>query len=321
VVASLFVYRTTEHLRPRPTSAETFGGYPVIRSASVASPYAIRNRIYLPADLDPALERSALLHEAAHLDRGHHRERAVLSLMLSILWFHPLLWLVARRLTAVHEFEADAAVLQRVSRRTYGIQLVHASLSPRAVAGLFSSPLQQRIAMIRSSLPSRPLGGHHYLLLFLLLAGLFVACSDSTELLPREEVAFTLAELQQDESALRVGEDNFLQFFYERVRYPADLRRAGLTAATNVTVRVSPTGEVLDVVTRKLGSAEEADDRNAVVIVGYNAPDVPATFSTDNRFAEEIQRVLAELPTLHPATPQGGAVPAVLNFDVVYRLE
>jgi beta-lactamase regulating signal transducer with metallopeptidase domain len=322
MVASFLGYRFALHLRPRPSQTETFATYRVIRSARVASPYAFWDRIYLPIGLSPELERTALLHEAAHLDRGHHRERLLLTLLLISLWFHPLLWLIARRLTVVQEFEADAAVLREVPRRTYGTQLLHATLAPRLVAGLFSSPLKQRIAMLTSPSPSRPLDRRVYGLLFLVLAALFVACSDATGLVPDEEVVFTLPEVQNAEDAPQLREGDFLQYFYERIRYPADLRNEGLTGAVAVDLRVGTAGEVTDIVTRKLDAATEADDRNSLVIVGYAEQEGTAeNFSTDNRFAEEVQRVLAELPAFRPAERNGEPVPSVVRFDVVYKLE
>ena len=112
-------------------------------------------RRYLPTGLDPALEHTALLHEAAHLRHGHFYERLLLIVSCCALWFHSLVWMYARWRGTVHEVEADAAVAREVVVGTCGRQLLHVMLAPRIVPALFSSPLKQRIAMLTRPMPSR----------------------------------------------------------------------------------------------------------------------------------------------------------------------
>ena len=165
------VCRLAIHLRPAAKNVELFRGYRVIRSFLVRSPYAVFGRIYLPEKLDSELERAALLHEAAHLRSGHVYERLAMMVATLVLWFHPLIWIYSRLLGRVHEYEADAAVLEEVSPKIYGRQLLRATQSPTLVPALFSSPIKMRIAMLTQQTYSR-LHTAHWTMLFILLGSL-----------------------------------------------------------------------------------------------------------------------------------------------------
>lgn len=61
----------------------------------VASPFiygTVRPRIYLPSDLDAGQREYVLAHENAHLRRLDHLWKPIGFALLSLYWFHPLLW-------------------------------------------------------------------------------------------------------------------------------------------------------------------------------------------------------------------------------------
>jgi hypothetical protein len=323
VTLSIMVFRTARHLSRgiagRPTH-ENFGGYPVVRSEQVSSPYAAWRKIYLPVGLDPDLERTALLHEAAHLDRGHDYERLLLSLLLSVFWFHPLLWLIARRITIIQEFEADRAVLQHLPRQTYGRQLIQSTLAPRLVAGLFSSPLKRRIAMLLHTTDSRPVRRRVYLLFFVLLGGLIVACANPAALTAQDTAVYTLYDTQNEEAAPQLKEGQLVRYIYESIRYPAMLRENGLTGAVSVEIALLASGQVDGFSIVKLKAKEKVNDQNAVVVTGFGGEKGEGTFSMNTLFMEEVQRILQDLPEFRPATKNGKAIPSIIRFDVVFNL-
>ncbi|MBQ9131575.1 MAG: M56 family metallopeptidase [Clostridia bacterium] len=52
----------------------------------------LRPRIYIPSDTDPSLYPHILAHERNHMARGDHIWKPLSFLLLSVYWFHPLLW-------------------------------------------------------------------------------------------------------------------------------------------------------------------------------------------------------------------------------------
>ena len=84
----LRVYR---HIR----SAEVFEGN-IYTSETVASPFVfgwIKPRICLPEAMDAVNMSFVIAHEEAHIRRRDHWWKPLGFLLLSVCWFHPLLWL------------------------------------------------------------------------------------------------------------------------------------------------------------------------------------------------------------------------------------
>ncbi|PPK85467.1 beta-lactamase regulating signal transducer with metallopeptidase domain [Neolewinella xylanilytica] len=325
-------YRLAIHLRPAAKTSETFRGFRVVRSSLVRSPYAAFGRIYLPERLAPDLERTALLHEAAHLRAGHPYERLLLQLATIGLWFHPLVWLYARLLGEVQEYEADAAVTRDIDPKVYGRQLLRATQSPTLVPALFSSPLKKRIAMLTQQTTPRRFGPARWTVFVAVLGFLVAACTTESlgeDVLPTAEArVFTIPQLHQEETAprpLNKEYPTFLHGFYGQVRYPASERNMGRVGTIAAEVRLSAAGEILDVKTAVVGGPELAGP-DKIVVVGYSdrlndsAVELVTTQASEG-LDDEVERAIRSIGNFKPATENGVPVPAVLQFEVKFMLE
>ena len=66
-----------------------------------------------------------LLHERAHLRLRHSLDLIVTDVAGCLQWFNPAMWLLRRELRAIHEYEADEAVLDSgVDARSYQMLLI-----------------------------------------------------------------------------------------------------------------------------------------------------------------------------------------------------
>ncbi|MBP5612225.1 MAG: hypothetical protein J6X20_05825 [Bacteroidales bacterium] len=96
--------------------------------------------------------RSIVLHEQAHIAMHHSADILVVDLLTAFQWFNPAIWMLRDDLRAVHEFEADDAVLrQGVAVRDYQLLLIRkaAAAAGYTIANNFShSLLKGRIAMM-----------------------------------------------------------------------------------------------------------------------------------------------------------------------------
>ena len=96
--------------------------------------------------------RPILLHELAHIRCGHSWDLLLADLCCFVQWFNPAAWLLKQELQAVHEYEADEAVLRAgVNAREYQLLLIK-----KAVGTLYSmanslnhSKLKKRITMMQ----------------------------------------------------------------------------------------------------------------------------------------------------------------------------
>ena len=82
----------------------------IIRGGNFA-PYSFFRYIVISAKDYEESRHSILTHEQAHIRLGHSWDILLLEAVCTIQWFNPLVWMLARDLRAVHEYEADKAVL------------------------------------------------------------------------------------------------------------------------------------------------------------------------------------------------------------------
>lgn len=128
---------------------------------------ALFPKIVLPSDFetryDAGEQKVVLAHEAAHLAAGDALVNAAIALAQCLFWFNPLIHLAARIVRVDQELACDAAVLSAYPqmRRSYGQALLKTQIAAAPLplgcywpAGA-SNPLKERIAMLKSSPPSR----------------------------------------------------------------------------------------------------------------------------------------------------------------------
>ena len=97
--------------------------------------------------------RPILLHELAHIRCGHSWDLLLADLCCFVQWFNPAAWLLKQELQAVHEYEADEAVLRAgVNAREYQLLLIKKAVGTRLYSmanSLNHSKLKKRITMMQ----------------------------------------------------------------------------------------------------------------------------------------------------------------------------
>ena len=107
----------------------------------------LRPTVMLPPAFDrlePAFQRAIVCHELLHIERRDFARVVVEDVAAALLWFHPWVWLLRRRIRLHREQVVDAEVVRRTDdRRAY----------VRCLVELAGHPLTLRIAspMLRSS--------------------------------------------------------------------------------------------------------------------------------------------------------------------------
>lgn len=95
-----------------------------------------RPRIYIPSDLDAQQLPHVLAHEQAHLHRRDHWWKPLGYLILSVYWFHPLLWVGYIFLCRDIEQACDEKVIRNMdtaAQKGYCEALISCSIHRRAV--------------------------------------------------------------------------------------------------------------------------------------------------------------------------------------------
>ncbi len=111
---------------------------------SIATPFVfgvIRPRIYMPSGISEEQMGSVIAHETAHLKRKDHWWKTVAFFLLSVYWFHPLLWVSYLLFSRDIERACDEKVVRDMApekRKEYAEALVSCSLQKRR---MFACPL------------------------------------------------------------------------------------------------------------------------------------------------------------------------------------
>ena len=104
----------------------------------------IRPRIYLPMEL-PAEDRPYVIaHERAHLQRGDHYWKLLGFLLLTVYWFHPLLWVSYVLMCKDIEFACDEKVIKTLgkdAKKPYAMALANCGLKRKISYNINRCPL------------------------------------------------------------------------------------------------------------------------------------------------------------------------------------
>jgi len=99
-----------------------------------------------------AHEAAVLAHERGHIRLHHSCDVLLVDLLTALQWFNPAMWMLRADLRAIHEYEADGAVLsQGINARQYQYLLITkaASIGGYSIAnGISHSTLKNRITMM-----------------------------------------------------------------------------------------------------------------------------------------------------------------------------
>ena len=111
---------------------------------SIATPFVfgvIKPRIYLPSGMEDVQMECVIAHEMSHLKRKDHWWKTIAFFLLSVYWFHPLLWVSYLLFSRDIERACDERVVREMEpeeRKGYAEALVSCSLQKRV---MFACPL------------------------------------------------------------------------------------------------------------------------------------------------------------------------------------
>ena len=95
---------------------------------------------------------SILAHERGHIRQHHTADVLLVDTLTALQWFNPAMWMLRQDLRAIHEYEADAAVLsQGINMRQYQYLLIHKAIGACGYSvanGITHSTLKNRIHMM-----------------------------------------------------------------------------------------------------------------------------------------------------------------------------
>lgn len=214
--------------------------------------------------LSPGEREQILLHESAHAHCRHSLERVLMGTMGVIFWYNPLVILYNRLLIRLHEFEADALVIQTVPVNEYCGLLAKMSLLSAGfpLTSAFGHSLTlQRIGMLRSA--PRKIRTWQLAALLLTVAAFFRVVAYEKSLAGSDGSVLTVAE--QVPEYYQNGFAGLSEFISENMTYPAEARRNGQEGSVFTSFIVEENGVVSDIQTIKgISPSLDAEARRIV---------------------------------------------------------
>ena len=116
------------------------------------SPFSWMRYIVLSQSDYETNDASILAHERGHIRRRHSMDLLLVDTLTALQWFNPAMWMLRQDLRAIHEYEADAAVLsQGINMRQYQYLLIQKAVATCGYSvanGITHSTLKNRINMM-----------------------------------------------------------------------------------------------------------------------------------------------------------------------------
>jgi BlaR1 peptidase M56 len=126
--------------------------FKLIKSPKTVSPFSFFNLIFINQKTTEDVDYQQIIeHEKAHVIQKHSFDIVGLEILRGLFWLSPLVHLYARSLRNVHEYLADAAVLQNTEKQQYGRLLISQTTAGSGLSlanHLNFSQLKKRIIMM-----------------------------------------------------------------------------------------------------------------------------------------------------------------------------
>ena len=158
-------------------------GFTIAVTDKQVAPFSWMNYIVLNVSDFEHQDPAIMAHERAHIRQRHSLDVILVDTLTALQWFNPAMWMLRQDLRAIHEYEADAAVLsQGINMRQYLyllIQKAAVSGGYSIVNGITHSTLKNRINMMLNNKKSN---GKNWLKLLALLPilGVFLGLNAET---------------------------------------------------------------------------------------------------------------------------------------------
>jgi len=160
--------------------------------------------VFVGERLSEEEKQQILSHELVHVKQKHSLDLVFFEVLKIIVWFNPLIYIYQSRISTLHEFIADAAVVKTTEKRSYYEQLLNSAFNTRNISFInqfFNHLLiKKRIVMLQKS-KSKTIAKFKYLLILPLMLVMLtvVSCSEDTPEAVTNDMSISkqLAEIKQ----------------------------------------------------------------------------------------------------------------------------
>ena len=239
-----------------------------------------------------------LTHERMHVRCGHSFDLMAYTIVTTLQWFNPLVWIARTELKMLHEYEADELTINKgIDATQYQLLLVKKAVGAKRFQlanGFNHSKLKNRITMMHKNKTNKWMRLAYFLCIPALI-GAMCCCAQNSK-----ADNITVAEAMSDNAAssdteiktltdtlekkdpvpfqhvevkptFNGGDANqFSRWVNQQLEYPENCKKEGISGRVTLSFTVSETGKVTDV--KVLRGVHKDLDNEAVRVVS-SSPD------------------------------------------------
>ena len=303
------------------TSTKDKEGNTIVIHGGEFPPYSFLHYIIISVSDYERLRKPILAHEQAHIRLGHSWDLLLLEVVKAVQWFNPFVYLLGRELKAVHEYEADNAVLnQGIDAKTYQLLLVTKAVGNRLQTlgnNLSHHSLKKRIKMMHKTNSNRWMMTKAVVLPALMALAVVAFAKPKVESIPvtEESTEPTIANITtppevNTEVSLPANNDSI----YEKVEKDAVFSGGEAAMYRWVANNIKYPEEC---------KAKEIQGRVLIQFVvnkDGSLSDAKILRSPDKALSQEAVRVVKAMPKWKPAKQGEKAVRSYFRLPIVFKL-
>lgn len=162
----------------------------LIKLLKSTAAFSFFNRVFIGDAIDETKRNTILQHEMVHVMHRHSIDLLFFEVLRIIMWFNPLIYLYQSRITALHEYIADAEVTKNQDKQVYYQNLLAQVFDTNKIS--FINPfykqslIKKRIVMLSKS-KSKSAKLFKYLLLIPLILGMIIYSSCTQESVSQDQ--------------------------------------------------------------------------------------------------------------------------------------
>ncbi len=239
-----------------------------------------------------------LTHERMHVRCGHSFDLMAYTIVTTLQWFNPLVWIARTELKMLHEYEADELTINKgIDATQYQLLLVKKAVGAKRFQlanGFNHSKLKNRITMMHKNKTNKWMRLAYFLCIPALIGAMcccaqntkadntpapaamsdnavqakpgYQSISDTPE--KKEPVPFNQVEVTP---TFNGGDANtFSRWVNQQLEYPETCKKEGISGRVTLSFTVSETGKVTDV--KVLRGVHKDLDNEAIRVVS-SSPD------------------------------------------------
>jgi hypothetical protein len=186
VSSILFIYKITQLVKLR------FKGhfvkhenYTLVIIPKSTLAFSIFRYVFIGEEINKAKLEDILQHELVHIREKHSLDLLYFEILRILCWFNPLVYIYQKRISEIHEYIADASVVQNKNKSDYYEKLLAEVFQTQQFSftnQFFKKSLIKKRIIMLTKQKSREILKLKYLVLvpMLVLALLYTSCEDTT---------------------------------------------------------------------------------------------------------------------------------------------